>query len=224
MGAASPSSILYCITHSADFLSQWVLWCERGTNHRIRPVDARRIWALPELCGWRLLWWAAVPYDGCCHCFGLPHGVCKPDHPFQLSFKGHEREAWNTPILIRSRSCKPILYSHNYSTVHEVHTYVISVNSPSNGTPNSISKIFSCQEGMLSTLHPPQSTNGICEIIELSSGILHETAAIEEYSENIGSSVQMLSCNIEWRQQREKDGETKLWMFFQIACDYGSDI
>jgi hypothetical protein len=25
---------------------------------------------------------------------------------------------------------------------------------------------------MLSTLHPPQSTNGICEIIELSSGIL----------------------------------------------------
>jgi hypothetical protein len=33
---------------------------------------------------------------------------------------------------------------------------------------------------------------------------LHKTAAIEEYSENIGSSVQMLSCNIEWRQQREK--------------------
>jgi hypothetical protein len=26
---------------------------------------------------------------------------------------------------------------------------------------------------------------------------LHKTAAIEEYSENIGSSVQMLSCNIE---------------------------
>lgn len=53
---------------------------------------------------------------------------------------------------------------------------------------------------------------------------LHKTAAIEEYSEYIGSSVQMLSCNIEWRKQREKDGETKLWMFFQIACDYRSNI
>lgn len=97
-------------------------------------------------------------------------------------------------------SCTPTIIALSMKCI-----LVISVNSPSNGTPNSISKIFSCQEGMLSTL----STHHKAPMVFVRSlnspqASLHKTAAIEEYSENIGSSVQMLSCNIEWRQQREK--------------------